>query len=170
MVRMQSDVTLPPELRRHYTGVFNALRRIPREDGIRGLFRGVVPNMARCSELNTVMMVSFEEAKERIVPYLGDNKKTVLLASIISGIITAVLSLPFDNMKTKMQKQKELPDGSLPYRSLTDCFLKTIRREGILGLWSGLRVYFFSVTPHAFIALITTEFLRKAMGYHKREE
>ena len=49
MVRMQSDVTLPAELRRHYTGVFNALRRIPREDGFGGLFRGVIPNMARCS-------------------------------------------------------------------------------------------------------------------------
>ena len=49
MVRMQSDVTLPPEMRRHYTGVFNALRRIPLEDGLKGLFRGVIPNMARCS-------------------------------------------------------------------------------------------------------------------------
>lgn len=51
-----------------------------------------------------VMMVTFEEAKERIVPYLGNNKKTVLLSSILSGMVTAVLSLPFDNMKTKLQK------------------------------------------------------------------
>ncbi len=120
--------------------------------------------MARCSELNMVMMVTFEEAKELFIPYFGDNKKSIFLASMTSGFITAVLSMPFDNMKTKLQKQKELPDGSLPYKGLRDCFAKTIKREGVLGLWSGLRIYFFSVVPHAFVALVTTEYLRRAFS------
>ena len=59
MVRLQADATLPPDRRRHYTGVFNALRRIPVEDGLLTYFRGVIPNMARCGQLNAILMSSF---------------------------------------------------------------------------------------------------------------
>ena len=52
----------------------------------------------------------------------------MLLASILSGVLTAVCSLPFDNMKTKLQKMKEGPNGQFPYKGLLDCFGKTIRR------------------------------------------
>ena len=63
LVRMQGDLTLPPEQRRNYKHVFDALSRIPKEEGITGLWKGAGPTMARAIALNIGMMVSFEEAK-----------------------------------------------------------------------------------------------------------
>lgn len=40
---------------------------------------------------------------------------------MIAAVATAVGSLPFDNIKTKMQKQKAGADGKLPYASIMDC-------------------------------------------------
>jgi solute carrier family 25 oxoglutarate transporter 11 len=68
---MQADSTLPPAERRNYTGVGNALTRIIREEGVTSLWRGAVPTMSRAISLNVAMMVSYEEAKERISAYTG---------------------------------------------------------------------------------------------------
>ena len=45
---------------------------------------------------------------------------------MISAVATAVISLPFDNVKTKIQKMKAGPDGKMPYSGVPDCFAKSI--------------------------------------------
>ena len=104
LVRLQSDLTLPPEQRRNYKHVFDALIRIPREEGITGLWKGALPTVSRAIALNIGMLVSYEEAKERLTKKFGPGRKTLLLASAVSGVFTALFSLPFDNVKTKLQK------------------------------------------------------------------
>ncbi len=74
---MQADSTLPPNERRNYTGVFNALSTIVRNEGITALWKGAVPTMSRAISLNMAMMVSYEEAKERIVEKTGRSGSTL---------------------------------------------------------------------------------------------
>jgi len=76
---------------------------------------------------------------------------------MIAAISVAIGSLPFDNIKTKMQKQKAGPDGKMPYDSIPDCFKKSLAKEGITGFWSGLPTYYFRVGPHAIITLLAAE-------------
>jgi len=56
-----------------------------------------------------------------------------LVASAISGVSIALLTLPFDNVKTKIMKQKIGifyfylgHDGKKPYAGFIDCFRKSI--------------------------------------------
>lgn len=170
LVRMQADSTLPPAERRNYTGVGNALTRIIREEGVTSLWRGAVPTMSRAISLNVAMMVSYEEAKERISAYTGQpgsSMKIQLIATMISACCTAFFSLPFDNIKTKMQKQKPGPDGKLPYSGMPDCFAKSLAREGVTGFWAGLPTYYFRVGPHTVIVLLTSEVYKKWLGVGK---
>ena len=37
-------------------------------------------------------------------------------ASAIAGFFASFFSLPFDYVKTQLQKQKPLPDGSMPFK------------------------------------------------------
>ncbi len=164
LVRLQSDQTLPPEQRRNYKNVFDALFRIPKEEGITGLWKGASPTVTRAIALNIGMLVSYEEAKERVQKYVGKGRLQLLVASAISGIFTALFSLPFDNVKTKLQKQKALPDGTLPYSGFANCFYKTFLRGGIRELYAGLPTYYFRVAPHAMITLLASEKLKKFFG------
>jgi len=87
----------------------NALTRIATEEGVKGLWAGAVPTMSRACALNCAMMVSYEKAKEAIVEKTGKSSTSTVVnvqASMISAFATAFFSLPFDNIKTKMQKQK----------------------------------------------------------------
>jgi solute carrier family 25 oxoglutarate transporter 11 len=106
--------------------------------------------------------VTYDEAKERLTARLGkDHPKAIMFtASMLSAVATSTASLPFDNIKTKLQKMKRLPDGTMPYSGFVDCAMKTAAREGITGFWAGLPTYYFRVGPHSIITLLTAEYLR----------
>lgn len=61
------------------------------------------------------------------------------------------MSLPFDNVKTKLQKQTRLPDGTFPYKGFIDCAVKTASNEGIPRFWAGLPTFIVRITPHVMI-------------------
>ena len=110
LVRMQSDKRpgIPEEARRNYTGVFNAFSRIVSEEGPRAMYTGAVATCVRAMALNMFMLVSFDEAKERITKAMPEGTSALRItiqASMVSSIFTAGGSLPFDNIKTKLQIQ-----------------------------------------------------------------
>ena len=44
-------------------------------------------------------------------------------------------------------------DGKFADSGVPDCIMKTVQREGVLGLWVGLPVYLARVSPHAMIVI-----------------
>lgn len=90
--------------------MFDACKRIPQEEGITGLWKGGVPTMVRAMALNLAMFTTYEEAKERMAVLMPNNKSLAwFIASFLAGSCAATASLPFDNAKTKLQKQ--IPDA-----------------------------------------------------------
>ena len=172
LVRMQADTTLPEAERRNYKNVVDAFTRIVAEEGVTSLWKGAVPTMMRASALNVSMLVSYETAKDIATAAMGPNASPFQVqfgSSMIAAVATAVGSLPFDNIKTKMQKQKAGPDGKMPYSSIADCFAKSMAREGVTGFWAGLPTYYFRVGPHAIITLLAAEQYRKLFGIGQKK-
>ena len=161
LVRMQADTTLPIDQRRNYKNVFNAFSRIVREEGVLALWRGCEPTVIRAMVLNLGMLAPYDEVKERLNAFYGtkDTLSTRLTASAIAGFLAAFGSLPFDNVKTKLQKMKPDASGKLPYSGIFDCFTKSISREGVTGLWVGFPTYYFRIAPHAMLTLLIQDTL-----------
>lgn len=123
-----------------------------REEGVLSCWKGATPTVVRAMSLNLGMLVSYDESKERLEKYLPHSANTVwFLSSVISGTIAAGMSLPFDNVKTKLQKQTKNADGTLPYKNFLDCARKTAAREGVLGFWAGFPTYVVRIAPHVMI-------------------
>lgn len=161
MTRRQSDLTLPPELRRNYKNVFEAISRIVRTEGFFALWTGLPNATARVIAVSSSQLTTFEEVKERTRKWRGvshDDLFSRIVAAAASGLACSITALPFDNMKLKFQKMQKNPDGTWPYKSLVDCFTKTFRREGIFGFWTGFPAFFFYVTPSTLIALVIQDY------------
>ncbi|CRH03704.1 dicarboxylate/tricarboxylate carrier, putative [Plasmodium relictum] len=160
LIRLQADSTLPKELKRNYNGVFNALYRISKEEGVRSLWKGSVPTIARAMSLNLGMLSTYDQSKEILEKYLGSGMKTNLAASVISGFFATTLSLPFDFVKTCMQKMKADPiTKKMPYKNMLDCACQMYKKGGIFIFYSSYPTYYVRIAPHAMITLITVDFI-----------
>ena len=169
LIRMQSDNNLPHNERRNYKNVFEALIRIVKEEGIFTLWRGSFPTVVRAMAMNFSLLVPFEGVKKLLSPYVQDNRTKSIFASMIAGICASVLALPFDNVKTKLQKMKADGQGKLPYNGVYDCILKTAQKEGFPKLWVGLSTFYVRVAPHAVVSLVTNDFLRNLFINKKKK-
>jgi solute carrier family 25 oxoglutarate transporter 11 len=151
LIRMQSDGLKPKEARANYRSVFDALTRIAKAEGIGALWAGAYPTVIRAMALNFGQLTFFAESKSQLkqrYPNLSESTNR-FGASAIAGFFASFFSLPFDFVKTRLQKQSKGPDGKLPYAGFFDCAKKVIRDEGWLRFYRGFGTYYVRIAPHA---------------------
>ncbi|KAJ3074635.1 hypothetical protein HDU98_010728 [Podochytrium sp. JEL0797] len=161
LIRMQADGLAPAAQRANYTSVVDAISRIARDEGILALWKGCGPTVVRAMALNLGMLSTYAEAKSRLEPVLGKGSMaTNLGSSAVAGFFASFFSLPFDFLKTRMQKQ--MPDpvtGQRMYKGTLDCAIKVIQKEGPMAFYKGFGTYYVRIAPHAMITLLTADAL-----------
>ena len=157
LVRMQADSMLPAAERRGYTSVITAFTSIGRHEGVLGLFKGAGPTAMRAMGLNLGMLCGNTEAKKHLQQSGFEGDALVLTASAFAGFFASAFSLPFDYVKTCMQKQQPDARGVLAYKSSLDCVLQTLRQGGPLRFYAGFPTYYLRIAPHAMLTLIAAD-------------
>lgn len=100
----------------------------------------------------------------------------------VAGAVGATAVYPIDLVKTRMQNQRKLlakaslESGAAPaadlikYASSFDCFSKTLRNEGFLGLYRGLGPQLVGVAPEKALKLVVNDVLRSAFSSKVQDE
>lgn len=159
LIRMQSDGLKPAAQRKNYKSVIDALSSIAKSEGVGALWAGAAPTVVRAMALNFGQLAFFSEAKQRLKDTSMSARAQTLTASAVAGFFASFFSLPFDFVKTRLQKQQKAPDGSLPYKGMMDCFKKVARDEGLLRFYRGFSTYYVRIAPHAMVTLIVADYL-----------
>ncbi|OAL52828.1 mitochondrial 2-oxoglutarate/malate carrier protein [Pyrenochaeta sp. DS3sAY3a] len=153
LIRMQADNMKPVQERARYSSAMDALRRISRQEGILALWGGAAPTIVRAMSTNFGQLAFFSESKHQIQKHssMSAGKRTALAAAI-AGLAGAVISLPFDFVKTRLQNQSMASSTNLPvYSGTMDCFTKVMRQEGALRFYRDFWPYFMRVAPHSYV-------------------
>ncbi|KAK4665843.1 putative mitochondrial 2-oxoglutarate/malate carrier protein [Podospora pseudopauciseta] len=160
LIRMQSDGLKPVAERKNYKSVIDALTSIAKSEGVGALWAGAAPTVVRAMALNFGQLAFFSEAKAQLKQRTqwSANAQT-LTASAVAGFFASFFSLPFDFVKTRLQKQSRGPDGKLPYKSMVDCFAKVAKQEGVMRFYRGFGTYYVRIAPHAMVTLIVADYL-----------
>ncbi|PHH77845.1 hypothetical protein CDD82_3342 [Ophiocordyceps australis] len=159
LIRMQSDGLKPAAQRKNYRSVVDALTSIARSEGIGALWAGAAPTMVRAMALNFGQLAFFSEAKVHLKQTDMSPRAQTLAASAVAGFFASFFSLPFDFVKTRLQKQQKGPDGKFPYSGMRDCFAKVAKQEGLLRFYRGFGTYYVRIAPHAMVTLIVADYL-----------
>ncbi|CAO4368017.1 unnamed protein product [Caenorhabditis nigoni] len=166
LIRMTGDGRLPPEQRRNYKGVVNALTRITKEEGVLTLWRGCTPTVIRAMVVNAAQLATYSQAKQALLASgkVQDGIFCHFLASMISGLATTIASMPVDIAKTRIQSMKVI-DGKPEYKNAFDVWGKVIKNEGVFALWKGFTPYYMRLGPHTVLTFIILEQMNAA--YYK---
>jgi len=162
LIRMQTDSMLPKAQQVGYRHAGHAMSSIMKNEGFGGLFKGWLPTSTRAMALNLGMLGGNSAAKDFLQSTVGLSGQTLVFgASAIAGFFASAFSLPFDFVKTQIQKQKPDAQGKLPFSSAMDCAGKTLARGGPLAFYAGFPTYYFRIAPHAMITLIAQDQVKK---------
>ncbi|XP_064643524.1 probable mitochondrial glutathione transporter SLC25A40 isoform X2 [Lineus longissimus] len=145
-----------------YSDIGVAVRDAVSHGGIRSLWSGLGPTILRDVPFSAIYWLGFEAMKS----YSAENEKRELtftqnfMAGATSGTIAAILTLPFDVVKT--HRQIELGEASLTDKKTTRStwlMMRNIyRSQGPTGLFSGLVPRLIKVTPACAIMISTYEY------------
>lgn len=149
LIRMQSDGLKPAAERKNYKSVLDALSRIAKTEGVPALWSGAYPTVVRAMALNFGQLAFFSEAKSQLKDTPLSPRMQTLVASATAGFFASFFSLPFDFVKTRLQKQSKGANGELPYKGMFDCFKKVAAEEGPLRFYRGFSTYYVRIAPHA---------------------
>lgn len=92
------------------------------------------------------------------------------LSGGFAGMIAKTIAAPMERVKLLLQTQIANDRVIRPYRGITDCFIRTLREEGVLSFWRGNGVNILRYFPTQALNFSFKEALGKRLITSKKEQ
>lgn len=131
--RLQAQGTVGENLK--YNGFLGTFKTILREEGIRGLYRGLVPTMIGYLPTWTIYFTVYEQAKRFYPSFLHqyniENPSIIHFCSALTAGMTSSIAVnPIWVVKTRLMVQTGKEGQQVYYRGTFDAFKKMYQHEG----------------------------------------
>ena len=157
-----------------YTGLWNGLTRLAKEEGIRGLYRGMVPALFGTSH-GAIQFMAYEEMKKwrnDALKRRGESPEDehnaklsnseYLLMAASSKVVATVTTYPYQVLRSRLQ-DRQTRDA---YKGVIDCISKIRAAEGYVGFYKGLAPNIIRVLPGTCITFLVYENLTQYFKDH----
>mmetsp|Transcript_10168 Transcript_10168/g.30546 ORF Transcript_10168/g.30546 Transcript_10168/m.30546 type:complete len:338 (-) Transcript_10168:678-1691(-) len=166
-----------------YRGITHATVTIIRQEGIMALWRGWLPSVIGVIPYVGLNFATYETSKEIVMRHYGLSDErdihivTRLACGGFAGTLGQTVAYPLDVVRRRLQVSgwagaSSLHAGeggsSVAYKGMVDCFVRTMREEGIQAFFKGLWPNYIKVVPSISIAFVTYESLKDLMGVQVR--
>ncbi|VDC01942.1 unnamed protein product [Peniophora sp. CBMAI 1063] len=162
LVRMTSDSIRPPEQRFNYSNALSGLVSLTRNEGWKGLTRGIGTNTFRAILMNASQVASYDYFKSKL---LGNRlpgsdyrfKDGLLLHSVSSlsaGLVATTVCAPADVLKSRLMSQNA---KAHPITILKE----SLATEGPRFLFKGWTPAFIRLGPNTVLLFVFLEQLKK---------
>lgn len=145
-----------------YNGIINAFRTIYTQEGFKGLYKGVTPNILGAGASWGLYFFFYNALKLRLQEGNVDTKLGAgshLLTASEAGFMTLLITNPIWIVKTRLCLQY---GGVSPvkYSGTVDCLVKIYQADGFKGYYKGLLPGIFGVS-HGAVQFMVYEELKK---------
>ena len=122
-------------------------------------------NIGKCNSLNCCKFIKqYFFLKSSLFAYIERSKTSFrlhMVSAMGAGLAVALVSSPVDVVKTRIMNQKVVGKNGTLYRGAVECLVKTVKTEGIFGLYKGFLPNWLRAGPQTLITFCIFEQLRK---------
>ena len=138
-IRLQQQPTQGAGVRYH--GILSSLRKIAAEEGVRGLFKGMLSPLSALSVTNAVLF-GVNGAVRQLPGAEGENAVLVgLFGGAISGVVTSFITCPTELVKIRLQVARQDSLGSIRFAAAM------FRAGGIRPFFQGMNATLIREVP-----------------------
>lgn len=158
-----------------YRQLSAVIRSSVHSEGWRSLWRGWGPTLLRDVPFSAMYWYNYEKGKSWLCDYYSSNPTFAITftAGAVSGSIAAIVTLPFDVVKTRRQVELgELQAMNLSTQvssSTYNVMKRIVAENGLSGLFAGFMPRLIKVAPACAIMISTYEF-GKALFRRRNQE
>ncbi|RNA37045.1 mitochondrial thiamine pyrophosphate carrier [Brachionus plicatilis] len=136
---------------RVYNGILDAVNKVYTNEGLRGFYRGTVPNLMLITP-ETAFKLGFYQLLNSLWDYakrIDSSERTKNISAFqssingsIAGIISKTIAYPFDLSKKRLQIQgfedaRKKFGKVVKFSGLWNCLYISVKNEGLLGIYKG---------------------------------
>ncbi|GAA6091596.1 solute carrier family 25 member 32b [Tachysurus ichikawai] len=162
LVKIRFAVSDGLELRPKYRSIWHCMRSIWQQEGLRGLYQGVTPNVWGAGASWGLYFFFYNAIKA----YVKEGRQTELspmehlVSAAEAGAMTLCLTNPIWVTKTRLVLQYSADPSQKQYRGMVDALVKIYRQEGVAGLYRGFVPGLFG-TSHGALQFMAYEELKR---------
>lgn len=167
LVRTNLQSTPPsPDNPHTLRSVLLSIRGVVKQHGIQSLWRGVGPTLWRDVPFSGIYWASYEELKALLERRGHRGAPVAFVSGAISGTTAALITSPFDVLKTRRQAlvMSSLTGGSQSSTNLITVLSNVIKTEGVPALFAGLTPRIAKIAPACGIMIACFEGIGKALA------
>ncbi|KRW98526.1 Mitochondrial carrier domain [Pseudocohnilembus persalinus] len=152
-----------------YKGFFDAIMRIPKEQGFLSLWRGNGTNVLRIAPNIAMRFAVYDKFKSYFIQKENNQSEVKkvfyhVLCGLSSGVLTMAVNYPFDVIRVRlsvdMTTKESVINNKRQYNGFMDCFKKMIKNEGLKSLYQGYTFSLLGLAPYLAISFSTYDFLK----------
>lgn len=147
-------------------GFFEAITMIGKEEGIKGYWKGNLPQVIRIIPYSAVQLFAYETYKKL---FRGkDGELSVwgrLSAGACAGMTSTLVTYPLDVLRLRLAVEPG-------YRTMSQVALSMLREEGIASFYNGLGPSLIGIAPYIAVNFCVFDLVKKSLPekYQKRPE
>jgi len=144
LVQNQDEMIKQGRLDKPYTGVIDCTTRVLKTEGVYPFWRGNLANVLRYFPTQALNFAFKDTVKGIFKTPKDASAATKFATNITSGGVAGTLSLTFvyslDYARTRLANDAKGKGGERQFNGLVDVYVKTIKSDGIQGLYRGFAI------------------------------
>ncbi|KAJ8458807.1 hypothetical protein OPV22_031733 [Ensete ventricosum] len=147
-------------------GFIDAITLIGKEDGIKGYWKGNLPQVIRIIPYSAVQLFSYELYKKLFSRKDGELSIVGrLVAGACAGMTSTLVTYPLDVLRLRLAVEPGC-------RTMSQVALNMLREEGLASFYSGLGPSLIGIAPYIAVNFCVFDLVKKSLPekYQKRPE